>query len=145
MKKSKRTITKACVSQAPVKKIAKTNLEMAKDIRRGLPYSSFEETSKKLKINQESLSKSLGLNPRTLIRRKKEQKLHADESDRLYRVIKIFNFALEVLKEEDYVVKWLSTPKIALGGEIPLTLLDTEPGFQEVENLLGQIEYGVYS
>ena len=34
---------------------------------------------------------------------------------------------------------------VGLGGAIPLEYAETEVGAREVENLLGRIEYGVYS
>lgn len=33
----------------------------------------------------------------------------------------------------------------ALGGEVPLNLLDTEAGVEQVDDILTRIEYGVYS
>jgi len=34
---------------------------------------------------------------------------------------------------------------VGLGGETPLEYAETEVGAREVEDLLGRIEYGVYS
>jgi len=42
-------------------------------------------------------------------------------------------------------VHWLTTANRALGGEIPITLLDTSAGAHEVDAVLDRIEYGVYS
>ncbi|MBW1797126.1 MAG: DUF2384 domain-containing protein, partial [Deltaproteobacteria bacterium] len=36
-------------------------------------------------------------------------------------------------------------PARALGGKTPLEYADTEPGAQEVDELLGRIEHGVFS
>ena len=41
--------------------------------------------------------------------------------------------------------RWLASPQVGLGGAIPLEFAETEVGAREVENLLGRIEYGVYS
>ena len=40
---------------------------------------------------------------------------------------------------------WFKEPKKALGMKTPLQYADTEPGAREVENLLGRLEYGVFS
>ncbi|MDQ3459226.1 MAG: MbcA/ParS/Xre antitoxin family protein [Deinococcota bacterium] len=40
---------------------------------------------------------------------------------------------------------WLRSENLSLGGRTPLEYADTEIGAREVENLLGRIEYGVYS
>ena len=42
-------------------------------------------------------------------------------------------------------VRWLTASNRALGGEIPITLLDTSAGAHEVETVLDRIEFGVYS
>jgi putative toxin-antitoxin system antitoxin component (TIGR02293 family) len=41
--------------------------------------------------------------------------------------------------------QWLNSPQFGLGGAVPLDYAETEIGAREVENLLGRIEYGVYS
>ena len=41
--------------------------------------------------------------------------------------------------------EWLKTPNLSLGDKTPLEYADTEVGAREVENLLGRIDYGVYS
>jgi uncharacterized protein (DUF2384 family) len=48
-----------------------------------------------------------------------------------------------VLAGPEAAVKWLRRPQRALGGEIPLTLLDTDAGALAVERLLGRIEDAV--
>jgi ribosomal protein S16 len=47
--------------------------------------------------------------------------------------------------DTERAVRWLHRPNRALGGPAPLTLLDTDLGAQQVEQLLGRIEHGVYS
>jgi uncharacterized protein (DUF2384 family) len=42
-------------------------------------------------------------------------------------------------------VHWLKRPQIGLGGRIPLAMLTTDPGRDQVEKLLLRIEHGVYS
>jgi uncharacterized protein (DUF2384 family) len=39
----------------------------------------------------------------------------------------------------------LKTPARSLGGKPPLEFAASELGAQEVENLIGRLEYGVYS
>lgn len=68
-----------------------------------------------------------------------------NKNELLHHVLQIYNFGREVFRKKEYLIKWLSTPNRALGGEIPLNILDTKQGFKKVENLLGQIEYGIYS
>jgi putative toxin-antitoxin system antitoxin component (TIGR02293 family) len=50
-----------------------------------------------------------------------------------------------VFGERAKASRWLHNPNRALGGVSPLSLLDTDLGTREVEQILGRIEYGVYS
>lgn len=45
----------------------------------------------------------------------------------------------------DNAMSWLRRPQPRLGGEVPLDLLVTQAGADEVEALLRRIDYGVYS
>ena len=53
--------------------------------------------------------------------------------------------AVEVMESEENARKWLASPQAGLGGAVPLEYAETEVGAREVEDLLGRIEYGVYS
>jgi putative toxin-antitoxin system antitoxin component (TIGR02293 family) len=53
--------------------------------------------------------------------------------------------AVELLESEHHARRWLASPQFGLAGSVPLQFADTEVGAREVENLLGRIEYGVYS
>ncbi len=50
-----------------------------------------------------------------------------------------------MLEGEEAAREWLKSPLPALAGKTPLEFADTEPGAQEVEDLLGRIEHGVFS
>jgi uncharacterized protein (DUF2384 family) len=40
---------------------------------------------------------------------------------------------------------WLLAPNRALGGEVPLQMLDTDIGARQVEEVLLRLSYGVFS
>jgi putative toxin-antitoxin system antitoxin component (TIGR02293 family) len=80
-----------------------------------------------------------------LARRKQERRLRADESDRLLRLARVAAVAEDVLGAQDKAGRWLQKPNRALGGIVPLDLLDTDLGAEEVVTVLGRIEHGVYS
>lgn len=58
---------------------------------------------------------------------------------------KIYAHALEVFDDSTTVWSWLNRPNRSLGGAVPLELLETEAGSEQVDTILGRIEYGVYS
>ena len=114
-------------------------------IREGLPFKSLERVMERFGFNRDEISAALNLPPRTLARRKQEQRLHPGESDRLFRLVRIAAQASNVLGGEDKAGRWLHTPNRALGGKPPWELLDTDLGSRQVEEVLGRIEHGVYS
>ena len=68
-----------------------------------------------------------------------------DESDRLYRIARLYERAAEVLGDAETARRWRKKEAWALGGRTPLEFASNEAGAQEVERLLGRIEYGVFS
>lgn len=122
-----------------------TSKDFIKSIRSGLSFKTVVDVSQELGMSQQALSEAIGMNVRTLARRKEKNKLEINEGDRLYRLVYIYVFAINVFKDKKFALRWLNTPKTILDGEIPFNLLDTEAGTKEVENVLGRIEYGVYS
>lgn len=60
-------------------------------------------------------------------------------------LIQLQKRASEVLENQEFSQKWLSSPQIGLGGKTPLDFAKTPEGFQAVLDLLGRIEMGVYS
>jgi len=53
--------------------------------------------------------------------------------------------AEEVFGDAENAREWLTHPQRGLGNAVPLEFAKSELGAGEVENLLGRIEYGVYS
>jgi len=114
-------------------------------LREGLPYATFEAVSEALDVSSASLSRVLGIAPRTLTRRRSSQTLSPIESDRLYRVARVTQQATEVLGSLPRARAWLRQENQALGGVSPVSQLDTEIGEQQVEDLLLRMEHGIFS
>jgi putative toxin-antitoxin system antitoxin component (TIGR02293 family) len=72
-------------------------------------------------------------------------RLTPEQSDVVIRTARTLAKAIDVLGDREKAAHWLTTPNRALGGEIPISLLDTSAGAHEVETVLDRIEYGVYS
>jgi putative toxin-antitoxin system antitoxin component (TIGR02293 family) len=83
---------------------------------------------------------------RTLKHRKaRKEHLTADESDKLARLIRIFDHAVSVLGDREKALHWLNEPKRRFDGRTPIQMLRTEWGGRIVEEMLGQIEYGMFA
>jgi putative toxin-antitoxin system antitoxin component (TIGR02293 family) len=114
-------------------------------LRKGLPYASLEAVARRYELSQDEIVVLLSVPPRTLARRREEQRLRADESDRLFRVSRIALLAEEILGSRDKATDWLHRPNRALGNRPPLRQLDTDLGARQVEDILLRMAHGVYS
>ena len=114
-------------------------------LRIGLPYSALEAVASGFEIGTADLVAVLHVPPRTLARRKREKRLRAAESDRLFRLSRIATLAEEILGSRAKATRWLHQPNRALGSATPLHQLDTELGARQVEDILLRIAHGVYS
>jgi len=114
-------------------------------IKKGLPLKTFEQLCKNLAIPEKELCRILKIPPSTLARRKKSAQLSFEESERVFRIARLYDKAVDVFKQPDLGRKWLKEPAWALGDVAPLEYADTELGAKEVEELLGRIEHGVFT
>jgi putative toxin-antitoxin system antitoxin component (TIGR02293 family) len=114
-------------------------------VRHGLPYRSLESAVEHCGAQQAEITQVLQIPKRTLLRRKKEDRLLPAESDRLFRLARVVAHAIDVLESEEAAQRWLKKPNRALGGQVPLHLLDTDAGAGQVDDVLTRIDYGVFS
>ena len=70
--------------------------------------------------------------------------LKAAIADRLERFNRICQQALELFEDETETQRWLSTPKVTLGGQTSLGVLSTDAGAKRVEEILYRAEYGMF-
>ena len=119
--------------------------ELILKIEKGLPISSFDKLKKKLGVSDNFLSQIVNIPKRTLTRRKQQGRLNAQESEKVLRVARLYDRALEVFEDSAAAEKWLKEPARGLGDASPLYYAKTELGAREVERLLTRIEHGVFS
>ena len=115
-------------------------------IRAGLDVKALEYFSNIIELPDRELAQYADISARTLARRKQEGKLQADESDRVARISMLFDEAVDLFEDDEKrAAHWFRTPKKALGGASPIEYADTEPGVQEVRDLIGRIGHGVFA
>jgi putative toxin-antitoxin system antitoxin component (TIGR02293 family) len=110
-------------------------------IQAGLPGAALQQVLSGGDASATEISDWLRIPQRTLMRLKKRERLSPDESDKLYRLVYIIAAAAKAFGDRENAYKWLRRENRALGA-IPAVLISTEPGFREVEQVLGRIEYG---
>jgi putative toxin-antitoxin system antitoxin component (TIGR02293 family) len=119
--------------------------DLREAVRAGLPLVALRSLQESLQLSREGLSRMLSMPARTMARRQKQARLTADESDRLIRAARVMANAKRVLGSRDKAAHWLRTANRALDGAAPLSLLDTDIGAEQVSEILGRIEHGIYS
>ncbi len=77
-------------------------------------------------------------------RRSRHEKLTVEESDRLLRVVRMLSLAESVYGNRERALTWLRKPHARLDGQTPLSLLKTDTGSRIVEELLIQIDEGMF-
>lgn len=112
----------------------------------GIPWRAAFAVQQRYRLSDAELARILDVSARTLSRhRGSTDVLPLAQSDRLYRAVTVLSWAVHVLEDTPRAMVWLRRPQIGLGGRIPLEIMITGTGTQQVEDLLGQIEYGVYA
>jgi len=114
-------------------------------IRAGLSFRAVQNLQKALDLPMERIASVLGMSRATLHRRKLQGKIDREESEKLVRYRSLLKKAEEVFGDAENAREWLTHPQRGLGNAVPLEFAKSELGAREVENLLGRIEYGVYS
>jgi putative toxin-antitoxin system antitoxin component (TIGR02293 family) len=123
-------------------RILRSDTELRSAIREGFPQEVVGSVMNSAGLTLKELSAALDLSPRSLQRRRHQGRLAQYESDRLYRLARIVALAKQFIGDEKTAGRWLKRPNRALGGNIPLELIDTELGARAVENVLGRIAFG---
>jgi putative toxin-antitoxin system antitoxin component (TIGR02293 family) len=114
-------------------------------IHAGLSFRAVQNLQKALDVPMEKVASVLGMSRATLHRRKIQGKIDKEESEKLVRYQRLLKKAEDVFGGATAAREWLTNKQAGLGNAVPLEFAKTEIGAREVENLLGRIEYGVYS
>lgn len=77
-------------------------------------------------------------------RRSHKQPLSRDESDKLARLARVFDQAVSVFGGVEEARTWLSKPKKRFDERTPLQMLRIDVGGRMVEEMLGQIDEGMF-
>ncbi len=121
-----------------------SKMERVNIIRSGVPYASIDVISKRINVPVKEVLHIFGL-PQTTYNKKRREKslLSGRDSETVLLLTELLDFGTEVFNnEEDKFQRWMKKENIALGGNSPESLLDSNTGIQEVKNCLNRIEYG---
>ncbi len=115
-------------------------------VSKGLVFDVLGRVSRAYGVTQQVMAGLIGVSPRTLQRRRADGCFDASESERLYRFIRLYRRALDVFDEdEDATREFLTEAQPGLASAVPTEMARSEYGAAEVMDLLGRIDYGVYT
>ncbi|MEO8413106.1 MAG: antitoxin Xre/MbcA/ParS toxin-binding domain-containing protein [Ginsengibacter sp.] len=122
-----------------------TPFEKIKILRKGISKRDLELLKEKACFDYSTLAKILGVTRATLINKKRTEKFGAVLSEKILGLADLYSYGFEIFVEEDRFNQWMGKPNQAIGGEIPVNIIDNQYGREEIKNLIGRIAYGVYS
>lgn len=118
--------------------------KLTQRIVKGLPYAALMKFQKTSGLPLAAIEEVIGLPRSTRARRKKEGTLKQHESDRLLRLSRLYEQALDLFHGNvEAAQHWFLTPNRALNGATPLEVSETDPGAREVERIIGCLDEGV--
>ena len=122
----------------------KTSQAGLRAIQRGFPDEAVEYFATQSHLPQRLVLKVLRLSLPKL-RDRETGRLTEEESTRLWRLARIHQRALCLFEgDADQAASWLQTPQWSLGKRPPILWTVTEPGAAKVEELILQLEFGVF-
>ena len=116
-----------------------------RDIEQGVSITVLEDFSVYSGISLKELMEVV-IPPRTLKhRRQRQEPLSTEESDRLFRVVRMYELAVKVYGDREDGRRWLSGQKRRFDERTALSMLRTEAGEQAVQDFLIQIDEGYFA
>lgn len=121
------------------------DVDLSAEVERGLPRRAWEALTQTLALTPTEEDRLLQVSLRTRARWKGRARLDSGTSDRIARLARILALAQDVFEDRANAIAWLREPSEALGGRSPLDAVATDPGAEQVSNMLHQMEHGVYA
>jgi putative toxin-antitoxin system antitoxin component (TIGR02293 family) len=120
-------------------------VDLIKISREGLPARALNQLMLYLELSPAELRWLMDMSQSTFQRRKNNKLLTTAESERLVQLYQLIHKGLEIFEDKEDFLEWLKSRNQALGDVKPMELLRSQLGIHEVSELLGRIEYGIYS
>jgi putative toxin-antitoxin system antitoxin component (TIGR02293 family) len=121
-----------------------SEFELAALAESGLPLATVK------RLTEHGLTRdevhSLVIHRRTFKHRKSnKQKLSQEESDRAIRAARILALGQAAFGDSESALRWLRQPKMRFEGRTPIRMMATEAGGRLVEEMLLQIDEGMFA
>ncbi|MFD2934678.1 type II RES/Xre toxin-antitoxin system antitoxin [Spirosoma flavum] len=122
-----------------------TALQLIDRSRQGLAGAETGHVAGLLGVTDKEMARLLNQSVATFHRQANVQQLDAATSERLLLLTRLATYGATVFQDKGKFTRWLRRPLRLLNDRSPLDLLDSSTGVQLVEDIVGRIEYGVFS
>lgn len=122
-----------------------TSFEKINAIKEGVSKEELENLKNGAELDYDTLAQILNVAKATLHNKKGKARFDKYISERLYLIADLYSFGYEVFGSREKFNRWMKKENRALGNVIPLSMIDTLYGIEEVRNLIGRIAYGIFS
>ena len=122
-----------------------TSFEKMELLERGIKKEDLEQFKMKANLDYDKLASALAVTRATLINKKKGEVFSENISEKIVALSDLYSFGYEVFDNQNQFNEWMFTPNHALGNKTPFDIVDNQFGRDEIKNVLGRIEYGIYS
>lgn len=113
--------------------------------KKGIQKSKLLSIARESGLTLTELSSYLRISTRSIQEKEPSQLIAPGPSERALYIARLFNLGFGIFGNQDKFRNWLNTENYAMGGEKPVSYLDTFSGIQLVMDELNAIEYGFSS
>ena len=122
-----------------------TPMEKMQLAQKGVSKIYLEKLKDTANLDYQKLATALAVTRATLINKKKQEKFNPSLSERIVGLADLYDYGFKVFEDKEKFNRWMVAPNMALGGKAPFDIINSQFGREEIKNILGRIEYGVYS
>ena len=122
-----------------------TPIEKMERLSVGISKKELETLKTRTELDYEKLAKLLSVTRATLINKPSSEKFNSALSERILGLADIYSYGYDVFEDEYKFNQWMFKQNRALGGKTPYEVCNNQFGREEVKNIIGRIDYGVYS
>lgn len=112
--------------------------------RRGLSKKAIATMAQHIGIAQNELFTILHISARTWQRYTDEKLLPQDVTENALQLANLYKQGEDVFGNPEKFKGWMNHPSPIFGGKKPIDLLDTQFGFQAIQDELVRIDWGVF-
>ncbi len=117
--------------------------EKEKIVKRGISKDQLAAIKEVFEFDYNTLSDLLAVTDRTLHLKKGKDTFSLIVSDRIMALVELYSYGYAVFGDKDLFHTWMKSANRALGGRMPLEVIETHPGMLEVRSLIRKVRKGV--